>query len=63
MLRNRIWDPVLFWPPESGSGMGKIQIWDPGSGINILDHISGSYSPWNRDPGWENSRSGIRDQE
>jgi hypothetical protein len=23
--------------------MGKLQIWDPGSGINILDHISESF--------------------
>ncbi len=26
----------------SGSGMGKIRIWDPRSGINISDHISES---------------------
>jgi hypothetical protein len=30
-------DPVLFLPLDPGSGMEKIQIQDPRSGMNILD--------------------------
>jgi hypothetical protein len=41
-LLIRIRDPVLFdiWLDDLGGK--KIHVWDPGSGINIPDHISGS---------------------
>jgi hypothetical protein len=35
----RIRDPVPFWPLDPGSGMGRGQHPDPGSGMNNLDHI------------------------
>ncbi len=40
VLRIRIRDPVPFWPLHPGSGMVKNQ--DPGSEMNISDHISES---------------------
>jgi hypothetical protein len=43
-LQVSVADPDLgsgaLWTP--GPGMGKIQIWDPESRINVLDHISES---------------------
>jgi hypothetical protein len=42
VLRIRIWDPVPFLPLDPGSGMGKNQDPDPGSGMYLPDHISES---------------------
>jgi hypothetical protein len=46
VLRIRIWDPVLFYPPDPGSGA----FLPPGSGIRIRD----------RDWAMVGSRSGIK---
>ncbi len=40
MLRIRMRDPVLFDPWIRDPEWKKIQILDPGSAINIIDHIS-----------------------
>jgi hypothetical protein len=37
VLRIRIWEPVLFLPPDPGSEMGKNL--DPRSGMNISYHF------------------------
>jgi hypothetical protein len=66
-------DPVPFWPLDPGSGMGKNQESDQGSGMNIPDHISESSEIikffvriWDpgwiySDPGWRKFGTGLRD--
>ncbi len=41
VLRIRIWDPVPFWAWTRDSGWKNLNP-DPGSGMNILDNLSGS---------------------
>jgi hypothetical protein len=60
-------DPVLFWPLDPGSGMGRKSA--SGSGMNNPDHIFQSFETiflvflglkyFDADPGWKNVGSGI----
>jgi hypothetical protein len=77
VLRIRIWDPVLFYPPDPGSGSGIRDgaMVGSGSGIskqNLLiacvkkevgSGIRCFFTPRIRDPdpGWSNGRILIRD--